>query len=184
MLKHLPWHVTCHVHDGLIAGSTLGEFCEHLFEKVDRTAAAAVIEAYAHLGASNKVGLPAEAAMPEPKERLARTYPLHPKLLEMLTEKTASPSNIVHPHPINGVFAGLIFNGESEHLVPNHAFTELIALSGERVLGYIGQRGLTLTRAPKRSALENVAHSLPDLNRARCGRRRSSRRPTLHKTVV
>ena len=32
-----------------------------------------------------------------------------------------------------------------------------------------GQKALMLTPAPKRSTLENVAHSLPDLNRTRCG---------------
>ena len=44
------------------------------------------------LWAANKEALPAEATMPELKEQFARTYPLHPKLLEMLTEKTASLS--------------------------------------------------------------------------------------------
>ena len=63
-----------------------------LFEKVDRAAAAEVIEIYARLWASNKDALPAEATSPELKEQFARTYPLHPKLLELLTEKTASLS--------------------------------------------------------------------------------------------
>src|SRR5262249_35399028 len=63
-----------------------------LFERVDRSVASGVIDAYAHLWANNKQGLPAEASMPELKEQFARTYPLHPKLLEMLTEKTASLS--------------------------------------------------------------------------------------------
>jgi predicted AAA+ superfamily ATPase len=63
-----------------------------LFDKVDRPAGAGVIDAYGHLWANNKEGLPAEAVSPELKEQFARTYPLHPKLLEMLTEKTASLS--------------------------------------------------------------------------------------------
>ena len=64
-----------------------------LFDKVDRSAVAEVMEAYSRLWAANKDSLPAEAASPELKEQFARTYPLHPKLLEMLTEKTASLSN-------------------------------------------------------------------------------------------
>jgi hypothetical protein len=63
-----------------------------LFESVDRTKAGEVIDAYSHLWASNKDALPAEATTPDFKEQFARTYPLHPKLLEMLTEKTASLS--------------------------------------------------------------------------------------------
>lgn len=63
-----------------------------LFEAVDRTRAAEVIEAYARLWAANKDTLPAEATMPDLRDQFARTYPLHPKLLEMLTEKTASLS--------------------------------------------------------------------------------------------
>ncbi len=63
-----------------------------LFETVDWSKAADGIEAYARLWASNKDTLPAEAASPELKEQFARTYPLHPKLLELLTEKTASLS--------------------------------------------------------------------------------------------
>ncbi|HLG95580.1 MAG TPA: DUF499 domain-containing protein, partial [Bryobacteraceae bacterium] len=63
-----------------------------LFEYVNRTKAGEVIDAYAHLWANNKDALPAEATSPELREQFARTYPLHPKLLEMLTEKTASLS--------------------------------------------------------------------------------------------
>ena len=61
-----------------------------LFEGVDRSKAAEVIEAYARLWNSNKEALPTEATSPELKEQFLRTYPLHPKLLELLTEKTAS----------------------------------------------------------------------------------------------
>jgi hypothetical protein len=63
-----------------------------LFESVDRAKAAEVIEAYAGVWAKNRDALPAEAASPELKEQFARTYPLHPKLLELLTEKTSSLS--------------------------------------------------------------------------------------------
>ncbi|MBV8817578.1 MAG: ATP-binding protein, partial [Acidobacteriaceae bacterium] len=63
-----------------------------LFDNVDCSAAGAVIDAYSRLWANNREGLPAEATAPELKEQFARTYPLHPKLLEMLTEKTASLS--------------------------------------------------------------------------------------------
>ncbi|GIU78629.1 MAG: hypothetical protein KatS3mg005_1867 [Bryobacteraceae bacterium] len=63
-----------------------------LFESVDRARAAEVIDAYAQLWARNRDMLPAEAVLPELKEQFARTYPFHPRLLEMLTEKTASLS--------------------------------------------------------------------------------------------
>jgi hypothetical protein len=63
-----------------------------LFERVDRNAAAEVVEAYARLWAGNRDTLPAESTSPELKEQFLRTYPLHPKLLELLTEKTASLS--------------------------------------------------------------------------------------------
>ena len=63
-----------------------------LFERVDRNAAAEVVEAYARLWAGNRDTLPAESTSPGLKEQFLRTYPLHPKLLELLTEKTASLS--------------------------------------------------------------------------------------------
>ena len=63
-----------------------------LFERVDRNAAAEVVEAYARLWGGNRDTLPAESTSPELKEQFLRTYPLHPKLLELLTEKTASLS--------------------------------------------------------------------------------------------
>jgi hypothetical protein len=63
-----------------------------LFESVDLTGAQEVISKYGSLWTANKEGLPEEATTPELREAFARSYPLHPKLLEMLTEKTASLS--------------------------------------------------------------------------------------------
>ena len=63
-----------------------------LFETVDLGAAQAVIAAYSQVWNSNRDSLPADAADPELRDQFARSYPLHPKLLEMLTEKTASLS--------------------------------------------------------------------------------------------
>ncbi|MBI4876744.1 MAG: ATP-binding protein [Acidobacteria bacterium] len=63
-----------------------------LFESVDLDAAQAVIAAYAQVWNANRVALPADATDPELRDQFARSYPLHPKLLEMLTEKTASLS--------------------------------------------------------------------------------------------
>jgi hypothetical protein len=63
-----------------------------LFETVDLGAAQTVIAAYAQVWNANRDALPADAADPELRDQFARSYPLHPKLLEMLTEKTASLS--------------------------------------------------------------------------------------------
>jgi hypothetical protein len=63
-----------------------------LFDRVDSSAVAGILETYSHVWSTNKEALPAEASSPELKEQFVRTYPLHPKLLEMLTEKTASLS--------------------------------------------------------------------------------------------
>ncbi len=63
-----------------------------LFERIDRAVAADVIETYAQLWAANRDSLPAEACQPELKENFLRSYPFHPKLLELLTEKTSSIS--------------------------------------------------------------------------------------------
>ncbi len=64
-----------------------------LFQKVDRQAARDVVEAYARVWTGNREALPADAVTPELREQFERTYPLHPKLLELLTEKTSSLSN-------------------------------------------------------------------------------------------
>lgn len=63
-----------------------------LFKTVEMSAAKEVAEAYARTWQANRDGLPAEATGSELKEQFAKTYPLHPKLLEMMTEKTASLS--------------------------------------------------------------------------------------------
>ena len=63
-----------------------------LFESVDLKAAKTVIAGYAQVWNANRDTLPADAADPELRDRFARSYPLHPKLLEMLTEKTSSLS--------------------------------------------------------------------------------------------
>jgi hypothetical protein len=63
-----------------------------LFETVDLVAAQSVIAGYSRVWNSNRDTLPADAADPELRDRFARSYPLHPKLLEMLTEKTSSLS--------------------------------------------------------------------------------------------
>lgn len=61
-----------------------------LFESVDLNAAQEVLAAYNQVWNSNRDALPADAADSELRDQFARSYPLHPKLLEMLTEKTAS----------------------------------------------------------------------------------------------
>jgi hypothetical protein len=63
-----------------------------LFEHVDLNGAQSVIAAYSQVWNANRDALPADAADPELRDQFARSYPLHPKLLEMLTEKTASLS--------------------------------------------------------------------------------------------
>jgi hypothetical protein len=63
-----------------------------LFEHVDLNCAQAVIAAYNHVWNANREALPSDAVDPELRDQFARSYPLHPKLLEMLTEKTASLS--------------------------------------------------------------------------------------------
>ena len=63
-----------------------------LFECLDLDAAQAVISAYAQVWNANRDALPADALSPELRDQFSRSYPLHPKLLEMLTEKTASLS--------------------------------------------------------------------------------------------
>ena len=63
-----------------------------LFETVDLGAAQSVIAAYSQVWNANREALPADATDPELRDQFARSYPLHPKLLEMLTEKTASLS--------------------------------------------------------------------------------------------
>lgn len=63
-----------------------------LFETIDDAKAKETIAAYSQLWNNNREVLPVDALSPELREQFARSFPLHPKLLEMLTEKTASLS--------------------------------------------------------------------------------------------
>ena len=63
-----------------------------LFESVDLAAGKAVADAYYQVWNANRDNLPSDATSPELRDQFLRSYPLHPKLLEMLTEKTASLS--------------------------------------------------------------------------------------------
>ena len=63
-----------------------------LFESVDQHAAKEAVAAYASIWNANQDGLPDDATSAELKEAFIRSYPLHPKLLEMFMEKTASLS--------------------------------------------------------------------------------------------
>jgi hypothetical protein len=45
----------------------------------------------------------------------------------------------------------------TEYFGPDHPLTEQTIFSGERVLNYIRQKGLTLAAAPKRRTLKNLA---------------------------
>lgn len=64
-----------------------------LFAKVDPTAADQAISAYIDLWKSNRETISEDAFSDETKEQFRRGYPLHPELLEVLTEKTSSLSN-------------------------------------------------------------------------------------------
>lgn len=63
-----------------------------LFEKVDLDLGQQVIDAYRKVWMANKEALPIDAVSPELADQFSRSYPLHPKLLEMFKEKTASLS--------------------------------------------------------------------------------------------
>src|SRR5207244_13033642 len=56
---------------------------------LDLNAARTVLGTYNEVWNANRDGLPADATSPELRDQFLRSYPLHPKLLEMLTEKTA-----------------------------------------------------------------------------------------------
>ena len=51
-----------------------------------------MIDAYRKVWTANKDTLPIDAISPELADQFSRSYPLHPKLLEMFKEKTASLS--------------------------------------------------------------------------------------------
>lgn len=61
-----------------------------LFAKVDINAADSVIEEYAAVWRANKAALPEDVQSPEMKDQFRRGYPLHPELLDLLTEKTST----------------------------------------------------------------------------------------------
>jgi hypothetical protein len=80
-----------------------------LFESVDLGTAREVLTAYAEVWKTNRDVLPADAASPELRDLFDRSYPLHPKLLEMLTEKTASLSTFQRTRGMLRLLARTIF---------------------------------------------------------------------------
>ncbi|MFI5458100.1 MAG: ATP-binding protein [Isosphaerales bacterium] len=63
-----------------------------LFDKVDRSAADAVVAAYADVWTRNQNDLPSSALRHETRDQFRRGYPLHPETLSVLTEKLSSLS--------------------------------------------------------------------------------------------
>jgi hypothetical protein len=63
-----------------------------LFASFDPSAAAETAAAYAAVWARNRENLPADANSPTLKDQFKKTWPLHPKTVELLTEKTSSLS--------------------------------------------------------------------------------------------
>jgi hypothetical protein len=63
-----------------------------LFDEVDRSAADAVVAAYANIWTRNQNELPVSALRPETRDQFRRGYPLHPETLSVLTEKLSSLS--------------------------------------------------------------------------------------------
>ena len=63
-----------------------------LFDKVDTTAADAVVAAYADVWNRNQSALPPSVSRPETRDLFRRGYPLHPETLSVLTEKLSSLS--------------------------------------------------------------------------------------------
>lgn len=64
-----------------------------LFARIDEAKADTVIEAYRALWKQHAGALPAAATRPEGAEAFRTSYPLHPEVLETLTEKTATLSD-------------------------------------------------------------------------------------------
>lgn len=71
-----------------------------LFESVDLSAAEGAIAAYAGTWKANQDSLPPSVFSPETREQFLKGYPLHPEVLELLTEKTSSLSTF---HRIRGM---------------------------------------------------------------------------------
>ena len=63
-----------------------------LFDHVDRSAADAVVAAYADIWTRNQHELPPSALRPETRDQFRRGYPLHPETMSVLTEKLSSLS--------------------------------------------------------------------------------------------
>ena len=63
-----------------------------LFDEVDRSAADAVVAAYADTWNRNQSALPTSVTRPETRDLFRRGYPLHPETLSVLTEKLSSLS--------------------------------------------------------------------------------------------
>jgi hypothetical protein len=63
-----------------------------LFEQIDEQAAAQVIDDYISGWDHNREMLTPEAILTERRERFLRSYPFHPEILALLTEKTSSLS--------------------------------------------------------------------------------------------
>ena len=64
-----------------------------LFETIDETQIAAVVEAYRHLWTAHGEALAEDAGHPGTVETFRVSYPLHPEVLETLTGKTATLAN-------------------------------------------------------------------------------------------
>ena len=64
-----------------------------LFEHIDDTRAAEVVDAYRALWTRHQDALAADASRPETAEQFRASYPLHPHVLETLTGKTATLAN-------------------------------------------------------------------------------------------
>jgi len=69
-----------------------------LFDDVDRSAADAVVAAYADIWNRNQSELPATATRAEVRDLFRRGYPLHPEAMSVLTEKLSSLSNFHSAH--------------------------------------------------------------------------------------
>jgi hypothetical protein len=72
---------------------TVQVLLRRLFAKIDATKGKPVVEAYRSLWQANKDLLPPEALHPETSEAFRASYPLHPEVLDTLTNKTATLQN-------------------------------------------------------------------------------------------
>ncbi len=72
---------------------TVQVLLRRLFGRIDRAGAAQVVAEYQALWTHNRDSLCADAAKPATAEAFARSYPLHPDVLDTLTTKTATLQN-------------------------------------------------------------------------------------------